>query len=204
MPSSVSRPGRSVVSRSAVHIRAVNLEDSEELLAVWQTLPPRLAAQEQAHAEVEGTIRKVLASERERIVVADVAGRLAGALHLRIAPLVPLSSEFAVFTSHLNVVPEFRRRGIARGLMESAVTWAEENAIVHVVAMSAVNSRDTSRFMARLGLAQAAVVRVAPTATLRAKLPVDLPGVSRPVASNKQIGQVLAARRSLRRNQSVS
>jgi GNAT superfamily N-acetyltransferase len=192
------------VSRSAVHIRAVHLDDAEELLAVWQTLPPRLAAQEQARAEVEGTIRKVLASERERIVVAEVSGRLAGALHLRIAPLAPLSSDLAVFTSHLNVVPEFRRRGIARGLMESAVTWAEENAIVHVVAMSAVNSRDTSRFMARLGLAQAAVVRVAPTATLRAKLPVDLPGVSRPVASNRQIGQVLAARRSLRRNQSVS
>lgn len=192
------------MSRSAVQIRAVHLDDTEELLSVWQTLPPRLAAQEQARVEVEGTIRKVLASERERIVVADVAGRLAGALHLRIAPLAPLSADLAVFTSHLNVVPEFRRRGIARGLMESAVTWAEENAIVHVVAMSAVNSRDTSRFMARLGLAQAAVVRVAPTATLRAKLPVDLPGVSRPVASNKQIGQVLAARRSLRRNQSVS
>jgi GNAT superfamily N-acetyltransferase len=193
-----------VVSRSAVHIRAVHLDDAEELLAVWQTLPPRLAAQEQARAEVEGTIRKVLASERERIVVAEVGDRLAGALHLKIVPLAPLSSDLAVFTSHLNVVPEFRKRGIARGLMESAVTWAEENAIVHVVAMSAVNSRDTSRFMARLGLAQAAVVRVAPTATLRAKLPVDLPGVSRPVASNRQIGQVLAARRSLRRNQSVS
>ena len=192
------------MSRSAVQIRAVHLDDAEELLAVWQTLPPRLAAKEHARAEVEGTIRKVLASERERIVVADVAGRLAGALHLQIAPLAPLSADLAVFTSHLNVVPEFRRRGIARGLMEAAVTWAEENAIVHVVAMSAVSSRDTSRFMARLGLAQAAVVRVAPTATLRAKLPVDLPGMSRPVASNRQIGQVLAARRSSRRNQSVS
>ena len=192
------------MSRSAVHVRAVRLEDAGELLTVWQTLPPRLAAQGQALAEVEGTIRKVLASDRERIVVAEVGGRLAGALHLKIAPLAPLSSDLAVFTSHLNVVPEFRRRGVARGLMEAAVTWAEENAIVHVVAMSAVNSRDTSRFMARLGLAQAAVVRVAPTSTLRAKLPVELPAVSHQVAGNRQIGQVLAARRSLRRNQSVS
>lgn len=192
------------MSRSAVHIRPVHLDDADELLAVWQTLPPRAAVQEQALAEVEGTIRKVLASERERIVVAEVGNRLAGALHLKIGPLAPLSSDLAVFTSHLNVIQEFRKRGIARSLMEAAVTWAEENAILHVVAMSAVNSRDTSRFMARLGLAQAAVVRVAPTATLRAKLPVDLPGVSRPVASNRQISQVLAARRSLRRNQNVS
>lgn len=192
------------MSRSAVHIRAVHLDDADELLAVWQTLPARPTAQEHALTEVEGTIRKVLASERERIVVAEVGNRLAGALHLKIGPLAPLSSDLAVFTSHLNVVQEFRKRGIARSLMEAAVTWAEENAILHIVAMSAVNSRDTSRFMARLGLAQAAVVRVAPTATLRAKLPVEVPGVTRPVASNRQISQVLAARRSLRRNQIVS
>ena len=60
------------MSRSAVHIRAVHLDDADELLAVWQTLPARQTAQEQALADVEGTIRKVLASERERIVVAEV------------------------------------------------------------------------------------------------------------------------------------
>lgn len=187
--------------RAAVHIRAVALDDTEALLAIWQTGPSRA---DNAHADIESAIRKVLASERERIVVAELQGRVVGGLHLRLAPLMPLSSELAVFTSHLNVDPEFRRRGIARSLMETAVTWAEENGVPHVVALSAVNSRDSSRFMARLGLSPAAVVRVAPTALLRAKLPMDRPRRTRPVGNQRQLGQVLAARRSLRRNQSES
>jgi len=188
------------VRRAAVHIRAVTLDDSEQLLGIWQTGQSRT---DEARADVESAIRKVLASDRERIVVADLHGRVVGGLHLRLAPLMPLSSELAVFTSHLNIDPEFRRRGIARSLMEVAVTWAEENAVPHVVALSAVNSRDTSRFMARLGLSPAAVVRVAPTPLLRAKLPMDRPRRARPAGSQRQLGQVLAARRSQRRNQSV-
>lgn len=187
--------------RAAVHIRAVALDDAAALLAIWQTGPSRA---DNAHTDIESAIRKVLASERERIVVAELQGRVVGGLHLRLAPLMPLSSELAVFTSHLNVDPEFRRRGIARSLMETAVTWAEENGVPHVVALSAVNSRDSSRFMARLGLSPAAVVRVAPTSLLRAKLPMDRPRRTRPVGNQRQLGQVLAARRSLRRNQSES
>ncbi len=188
------------MSRSGVNVRAVQLGDADELLGLWQTLPSRNVSAEVALAEVQSTIRKVLASDRERIVVAEVGGRVVGGLHLRLGQLAPMTSEQAVFTSHLNVVPEFRRRGIARTLMESAVTWAEENAIPHVVALTPVNSRDTSRFMARLGLSQAAVLRVAPTSLLRAKLPVDRPAALRQVAGGRQLGQVLAARRSMKRS----
>lgn len=191
------------MSRSGVHIRAVRLDDADEVLGLWQSGPTRSSVLEGARTEVHSMLRKVLASVHERVVVAELNGRLVGALHMRLGQLTPLGSERAVFTSHLTVLPEFRRRGIARSLMAAAVTFAEENAVAHVVALTAVNSRDTSRFMARLGLGQAAVVRVAPTSVLRAKLPVDLPGVPRPVGPNRQLGQVLAARRSLRRRQSI-
>jgi len=191
------------VSRSGVHIRAVRLDDADEVLELWRTLPSRNVAADVALAEVQSMIRKVLASDRERIMIAELNGRLVGGLHLRLGELAPLTSERAVFTSHLTIVPEFRRRGIARSLMETAVTWAEENAIAHVVALTAVNARDTSRFMARLGLSQAAVARVAPTNVLRAKLPVERPGTMRPVGGGRQLSQVLAARRSLRRSQNV-
>lgn len=190
------------MSRSGVQIRSARLDDAEELLDLWQTLPGRSAAGSDPQADIQSTLRKVMASDRERIVVAEVGGRIVAALHLGIGQLTPMTSEQAVFASHLCVDDNFRRRGIARALMEAAVTWAEENAGAHVVALSAVNSRDTSRFMARLGLSQAAVVRVASTSALRAKLPVERPGM-RPVAGNRQLGQVLAARRSLRRSQGV-
>lgn len=192
------------MSRSAVHVRCVRLEDAEELVELWGLLPGRVHHSEEDSAnDVLSSIRKVLASERERIVVACHHDRVVGALHVRIAPLVPLVTELAVFTSHLHVNPEFRRRGVARALMEAAVTWAEESGIQHIVALSSAHSRDTNRFMARLGLSQAAVLRIAPTAALRAKLPVEMPGMPRQVAGRSQLGQVLAQRRSLRRSQSI-
>jgi GNAT superfamily N-acetyltransferase len=183
----------------------VRLDDAEALIDLWGLLPGRLNGRETV-TDIESAIRKVLASDRERIVVAAVHDQIVGGLHLHLAPLAPLLTDLAVFTSHLHVSPEFRRRGVARSLMEAAVTWAEENGLAHVVAMSSAHSRDANRFMARLGLAPAAVLRVAPTGMLRAKLPVEMPGVARPLvgAGRSHLGQVLAQRRSLRRSQGVS
>lgn len=189
------------MSRPSVHIRPVRLDDAEDLLALWQ-LPSRPASADDPLTEVSSAVRRVLASERERIVVAEYAGRIAGAVHLRIATFGPLGSDLAVFASHLCVTPDLRRRGVARGLMEAATTWAEEEAIAHVLAFSPVGQREGSRFMARLGLAPAATVRVASTSTLRAKLPVEVPGMvamTRPARESRQLGQVLAQRRSARR-----
>ena len=191
------------LTRSVVHVRHVRLDDAESLIDLWGLLPGRLSGRETV-TDTESAIRKVLANDRERIVVATIHDQIVGGLHLHMAPLTPLLTDLAVFTSHLHVAPEFRRRGVARALMEAGVTWAEEHGIAHVVAMSSAHSRDANRFMARLGLAPAAILRVAPTAALRAKLPVERPGVLRPIAGRSQLGQVLAQRRSLRRSQSVS
>jgi hypothetical protein len=71
-----------------------------------------------------------------------------------------------------------------------------------VIAAAAVASRDANRFMARLGLGQIAVVRGAPVAALRAKLPVDPPAAARVGSrSSRTAGQVLVQRRSMRRAQ---
>jgi hypothetical protein len=57
--------------------------------------------------------------------------------------------------------------------------------------------------MARLGLSQLAVVRGAAVAALRAKLPVEPPaGAGVTLRNSRNVGQVLAQRRSLRRAQS--
>lgn len=190
------------MSRFPVHVRGVRLEDAADLLDLWQ-LPSRPSTlRADALADVQAGIRKVLATDRERIVLAELDGDVAGALHLRVAPLAPLSTEQAVHVSHLHVAEEYRRRGIGRTLLETAVTWAEEHGVTHLVTMAAVNSRESSRFMARLGFSQAVTLRVAPTAALRARLPGDLHGV-RPLAGGRQLAQVLAARRSQRRNQTV-
>ena len=193
------------MSRPSVHIRPARLDDAEELHALWQP-SARPAAGEEALSEISSAVRRALASDRERIVVAEYAGRVAGVVHLRLGTFGPLASEQAVFVSHLCVAPDLRRRGVARGLMQAATTWAEEQAVAHVLAFSAVGQREGNRFMARLGLAPAATVRIAPTAVLRAKLPVEVPGMvakTHPTSSSRQLGQVLAQRRSARRHQRV-
>jgi hypothetical protein len=84
--------------------------------------------------------------------------------------------------------------------MEAAVTYAEELGVGHVLTAVSHDSRQSNRFMARLGLSQQAVLRVAGTPTVRSKLTAQLPGKLRQNGA-RPVGQVLAARRSLRRNQ---
>ncbi len=192
------------MSRSAVSVRNVRVEDAPELLSLWAEFSRRPARGDEATDEIAQAIRSALAADDTRIVVAEVAGEFAGAVHLSIRPISPMAPEPAVHASHLRVVPELRRRGVGRVLVESAVAWAEEHGLGHVAATSVMNSRNGNRFLARLGLAPAAVMRVATTAQLRAKLPLERtasvrPTIARSGRGNKQIGQVLAARRSARR-----
>jgi GNAT superfamily N-acetyltransferase len=95
------------------------------------------------------------------------------------------------------VVPDHRRRGIGKALVEAAVTWAEELGVGHVATAAASGSREANRFMARLALGPQAVLRMAPTPAVRAKLAGRHP-------SGRQVTQVLAVRRSLRHAQSFS
>ena len=194
------------MSRSAVSVRNVRVEDAPELRSLWAEFSRRPNRGDEGVEEVAQAIRQALAADDTRIVVAEVAGEFAGAVHLSIRPIGPMTAERAVHASHLRVVPELRRRGVGRVLVESALAWAEENGLGHVAATSVMNSRNGNRFLARLGLAPAAVMRVATTAQLRAKLPVERTASVRPTivrtgAGNKHIGQVLAARRSARRQQ---
>jgi GNAT superfamily N-acetyltransferase len=196
------------MSRAAFHVRSVEMDDADGLSALWQPTVGRAGQHEVTRHDVPSTIRKVLASDKERIVVAEVRGCIVGALYMRIGPLMPLTSDQSVFVSLLKVQEEFRKRGVARGLMDAAVTWAEENGVAHVVSISGGASRDVSRFLARLGLSQAATVRVAPTAALRARLPIEVSamvrgGPGQRAVGQRNLGQVLAARRSMRRSGAV-
>jgi GNAT superfamily N-acetyltransferase len=138
----------------------------------------------------------------QRLLVAEVDDRLAGAVHLSRAPLSPVHVGGAVYVMHLQVAEEFRRHGVGHALMEATVTWAEATGTSHVIAAASVASRDANRFMARLGLGQVAVVRGASVAALRSKLPVEPPAAARVgTRTHRSVGHVLAQRRSMRRAQ---
>jgi GNAT superfamily N-acetyltransferase len=89
---------------------------------------------------------------------------------------------------------DHRRRGSGKLLLEAAADWADAKDSPHVVASVAANARDANRFLARLGLAQVAVVRAVAVPTLRCKLGT----------AGKRSTNLIASRRLMRKARQAS
>jgi GNAT superfamily N-acetyltransferase len=185
------------MSRCALEIRDARPEDVTELLRLWAHDRRGLDGDTPRPVdEATRALAQIAADADERMLVGFVDDRLVASVHLRRAPLSPLHAESAVHTSYLQVHPDHRRRGYARALLDAAVEWAEEKDVTHITAITTSNSRDTNRFLARLGLGTAATIRIASTASMRRKL---TPEVIRTQDARRQLGRVLAQRRSVQR-----
>ncbi len=183
------------MSRSLVTLRDASLADVEQLAALWQ---PFLRRSDAAQLDdLAGAIERTQQVPGERLVVAEYDGAFAGAVYLKAATYSPVNPEPVLQVHNAAVVTDHRRRGIGKALVEAAVTWAEELGIGHVATAAASGSREANRFMARLALGPQAVLRMAPTPAVRAKLVGRCQG-------GRQVTQVLAVRRSLRNARSVS
>lgn len=188
--------------RCCVHVRDAMPNDVDALREVLVTTPGRTHDDAMPDAQAQGSVAAIAADPDQRLLVAELDDQIVGAVHLVRGPLSPLHAETAIHVLHLHVRDDCRRHGVGRALMEATVTWAEEKDTSYVLAAASVGSRDANRFMARLGLAQIAVMRAATVAGLRAKLPVEPPAAARVgVRSHRSVTQVLAQRRSLRRAQ---
>jgi GNAT superfamily N-acetyltransferase len=182
------------MSRSLLSLRDATLADAEHLAELWQPFLRR-GADVQLN-DLATVIERLGDHPGERLVVAEYDGEFAGAAFLRATTYSPVNPEPVVQVHNAAVVAAFRHRGVGKALVESAVTWAEELGIGHVATATSSGSREANRFMARLALGPQAVLRMAPTPAVRAKLAARNPGA-------RQVTQVLAVRRSLRHARSV-
>jgi len=188
--------------RQPVQVDQAAPDDAAALLEMWGGTGgrPERAAGAKPLREAAASLARMAADPDQRLLVARVDDRVAGAVHLSRAPLAPLLGECGVYMLHLHVRDEFRKQGVGLALLEATVSWAEEKDTAHVLAAASVSSRDANRYLARLGFAQIAVVRGTTTAALRAKLPVETPAVARADRrTHRNVGHVLAKRRSMRR-----
>ena len=185
------------MSRTLVSLRSALPSDAHVLAEIWGTVLRRAEPEDQV-ADLLEIIETAAASEHERLVVAEYDGEVAGAVHLRVTTLTPINLERTVQAVSPHVLPHYRRRGVGRALMDAAVSYAEELGVSNVATAVAAGSRDSNRFMARLALGPRAVLRVASTPMVRAKLTAQTPAVRR--SGGRQLPQVLAARRSMRRS----
>lgn len=184
--------------RSMVSLRDAVPEDAEALTELWAGTLRRCEHTDQV-ADIVSIIERIASVGDERLVVADYDGELAGAVHLRATTVTPINLEPVVQTISPHVFPHFRRHGVGRALMESAVAFAEERGISLIASAAASGSRDANRFMARLALGPYAVLRVASTHAVKSRLSAQRPVAAR--SGGRQLTQVLAARRSLRRSE---
>jgi len=184
--------------RTLVSLRPALPSDAPFLATLWESAIRRVDRAEQV-ADLELIIKTATESPDEKIVIAEYDGSPAGAVYLRLTTLSAINLEPTLQALSPHVLPEFRRHGVGRTLMEAAVSYAEELGVTQLATAAASSSRDGNRFMARLALGPQAVLRVASTHAVRARLAAQRPSLHR--SSGRQLGQVLAARRSLRRSQ---
>jgi len=185
------------MSRSSVCLRPAVPGDAAELAGLWTDVLRRTGPEDQV-VDMEAVLTRLADSGDERIVVAEYDGEFAGAVHLQATTMSALNLEPVVRALSPHVLPRFQRHGIGSALMDAAVTWAEDLGIGHVVTAAVAGSRDANRFMARIALGPYAVLRVATTHAVRSRLSVHRRPAS--AGNGKQLTQVLAARRSLRRS----
>ena len=185
------------MSRSLVSLRAAVPEDAPALADLWTDVLRRTGPEDQV-ADLEVLLKRLESCPDERIVVGEYDGEFAGAVHLEATTISALNLEPVVRALSPHVLPRFQRHGVGSALMDAAVTWAEELGISHVATAAVTGSRDANRFMARIALGPYAVLRVATTHAVRSRLSA----CRRPAQSTggRQLTQVLAARRSLRRS----
>jgi L-amino acid N-acyltransferase YncA len=182
------------MSRYSLTTRIATREDAPVLAELWSDAVRRADPAEQV-SDVELIVKAASASPEQRLVVVEYDGQVAGAVYLRITTLSPLNLEPCVQSIHPRVFDACRRHGVGHALMEAATSFAEENGILHVVTAVPHSSRESNRFMARLGLAPVVMYRIAPTTLLRSRVSPQ----RQQTGVDGSRSRVLAARRSLRR-----
>lgn len=187
------------MARTPVTIRMACVDDAADLIEVWTRSGGDIArdpvlpeAGDARLFEAQSSIARIAVDPEQQLLVAEHDGRMVGAMHVRRGPISPLQLAEIVHVSHLYVLPDVRRRGIASALLSTAACWAEEKDSSHLVAISPAKSRDAQRFLARLGFGQVAVVRAAAVPALLARF-AGSAGVAR------HTSRLIAARRSLGR-----
>lgn len=186
------------MSRPGLTPRIARPADAPELAELWADVLRRVDRAEQI-ADLELLIKGAAASPEQRFVVVDHDDRLAGAVFLRLTTVSPINLEPCVQSVHPRVFVPYRKRGVGRTLMEAAVEFAEENGVLQVTATVPATARDANRFMARIALAPAATLRIAPTSAVRARLTPPAPA-----GQGRSTPRVIVVRRRQRRARAQS
>jgi GNAT superfamily N-acetyltransferase len=168
-------PDREVAVVAAVEVRDARAGDAAALVAMWRELstaaglPSRLPAPP-SEAAAEVAVSKHLDDPFGRLLVGELDGQVHGMAYLRRTAISPLHDDTTVTIEYLHVSDSARRHGLGKALIAEAVAWAEHESCLHLAVVAPAIAREANRFLARLGLGQAGVLRFANTHTVRRRL----------------------------------
>jgi GNAT superfamily N-acetyltransferase len=111
-----------------------------------------------------------LARSGVRAYVAVTENKPVGFIVLTRGPLSFLSESQCVSIDEIFVLPDARRSGAARALLNAAATYADRLGADQIASTVPAQDRDANRFFARLGFPSDVVRRVTTTTALRRKL----------------------------------
>ena len=191
----------------AVHVRDAVEGDARALSRLWSdqvTRPGADGVGDPPEVLVAKALLKIRDEELGRIIVAELDGQLVGCAFLRVGIVSPVDPCRVVHLSHVQVAPDAGRQGVGSALIEATVTWAELQGIESVLTAVPSSDREANRFLARLGMSLGGTLRIGTVAALRARLPHTPSAAVRqtgrkPGRTGRNVGQVVAARRSQRR-----
>jgi predicted N-acetyltransferase YhbS len=165
------------VPRGHVRVRPAELADVPKLVRLVETTDEPLSApgarqlQADTLAHLPERFAAILAADDKSVLVAvDDLDDIVGMLLVSEGDVGGFAAVPALHICHLLVEPKHRRRGIGRALLAATVHLADQRGIENVVASVVAGSRDTNRYLARLGFAPLVVRRLATTSTLQRSL----------------------------------
>ncbi len=165
------------MSRSHVRVRPAELADVSQLVTLVEStdLPLGALGARQFHADTLAHLGErfaaiLCADDRSVLVAADDLGEVVGLVVVAEDEVGAVTPTPVLHVSHLVVAAGHRRRGVGRALLAAAVHLADQRGIEHIVATAVTGSRDSNRYLARLGFAPLVVRRIASTSTLRRSL----------------------------------
>jgi GNAT superfamily N-acetyltransferase len=162
----------------AIEVRDARPDDADTLVALWRDMPVGTGHQSRlltapTAASARASVTKHLTDPSCRLIVGEIDGVVAAMAYLRRRPISPLHDEVCVAMEYLHVSDSFRRHGLGKALIAEAAAWAERENSPHLAVLAPATAREANRFLARLGLGQAAVLRFASTHTVRRRLAAE-------------------------------
>jgi GNAT superfamily N-acetyltransferase len=162
----------------AIEVRDARPDDADRLVALWRAMAVGTGHQSRlltapTAASARASVTKQLADPSCRLIVGEIDGVVDAMAFLRLRLISPLHDDVTVAMEYLHVSDSARRHGLGKALIAEATAWAEREHSPHLAVLVPAPAREANRFLARLGLGQAGVMRFASTHTVRRRLAAE-------------------------------